>query len=394
MPSSLAGELGFLFDMMLAIHESSEKHPQLVSKVATPSNFQRALRVTPEAVISGLFPSSTDDDKPLGSPVLSPSTNGFADDVAGVALSRGTSDGSTSHPSPPAGGSGRGVEPFSHLQDLRSLQNKTQLFTKFMIQQLKKEFDADWKYHLANHLPFLSQDSISSIFAFESITTTTFLNSQSKGLTTHHTSYSLELSYPPISPPSSLTTKSSASAAATCGISFSEVLYSSVCKTSHMRGWCAASESYEPCRQMKRIQFNKLKNILTVLCGDALSTLHPNHRTSSRMKKPSEHSKQRGTGDDLPFWRSSNPLGGPWLPAVIEVSVSFPLLPVCLCIAHLSSVLPRRFSLFQSWTEVERQSWEMCSSLSCLRAHQSLPMFQSLTALLPPPGSSMTARLP
>lgn len=313
MPSSLTGELGFLFDMMLAVHESSEKHPQLVSKVATPSNFQRTLRVTPEAVISGLFPSSTGDEKALGSPILSPSSMislppppmGLADDVMG---SRGTSDGSTaSHPSPPTGG--LAVEPFSQLMESKLLQNKVQLFTKFLIHQLKKEFDSDSKYHLANHLPFRSHDSVSSTFAFESITTTTFLNSQTKGLTTHHTSYCVDLSYPP----------PTVSANPPCVISFSEVLYSSICKTTHMRGWCAASESYEPCRQMKRIQFNKLQNILTILCGDVISSLHPSPSPGGKApRKSMEDSKQRV--DRL--WRSQNPLGGPWLPAVIEVCIS------------------------------------------------------------------------
>jgi hypothetical protein len=311
--------------MMLAIHESSEKHPQLVSKVVTPSNFQRTLRVTPEAVIGGLFPSSTGDEKTLGSPILSPSTfllsptpptMGFTDDVVGVALSRGTSDGSTSHPSPTGS---RATEPATQFQELKSLQNKVQLFTKFLIHQLKKEFDADSKYHLTHHLPFPSHDSVSSTFAFESITTTTFLNSQTKGLTTHHTSFCLDLSYP--TPPSVITNSPSTDPVS---ISFSEVLYSSICKTSHMRGWCAASESYEPCRQMKRIQFNKLQTLLTILCGDAISTLHPNQTTSSSSgkatRKSMEHAKQRE--GDLRFWRSHNPLGGPWLPALIEVCIA------------------------------------------------------------------------
>lgn len=291
MPSSLTGELGFLFDMMLAISESAERHPQMVSKVATASNFQRALQVTSE--LASLF--ALNDEKMLNSPLNSPSsmvsltppTIGYAEEVP---FSRGTSDGSApSFPSPT-------TRPLDH-SDLKSIQLKVQYFLKFLIQQIKKEFDFDSKYHSANHLPFPSQDAITSTFAFESITTTTFLTSQTKGLTTQHLSYFIDLSYPPQSSRSN--------------ISFSEIFYSSICKTVHMRGWCAASESYEPCKQIRRIRFEKLQNILTLLCGDTLlSQTNPSRGKVQELKSPSS---------ELLYWKGRNLLGGPWLPAVIEV---------------------------------------------------------------------------
>jgi hypothetical protein len=310
MPISLTGELGFLFDMMLAVNESAQAHPQSVSRVVMSSNFQRALRVTPEAVTSGLFPPSSTGDtegalvpSPLTSPLsMVPLTPPTIDEV--MTLSRGISDGSTS-----STGRGMGaIDPTAasssvstSLSEAKSIQKKTQIFTKFMFNQMKKEFDADAAHHKAGHIPFAFHDAISATFAFQSITTTVFLNSKTKGFTTYHTAYCSDLAL------SSAVT--STSVRDPMPSSFAEVLYSTVNKTSHMRGWCAASDSYEPCRQTKRIQLVSVQSIFTLLCGDTLSPRN--------LRKNASEGKSSAVEQNS--WRTRNALGGPWLPSTVEV---------------------------------------------------------------------------
>jgi hypothetical protein len=327
MPISLTGELGFLFDMMLAINDSAQVHPQVVSKVVISSNFQRALRVTPEAITSGLFPpagviESTLISSPLTSPLsMVPLSSPTIDEV--MTLSRGVSDGSTaSYPSPPTVRGLGSTEPSSasSLVEAKALQKKIQIFTKFIFQQLKTEFDADAAHHLASHLPFTFHDAISSTFAFQSITTTTFLTSQTKGLTTHHTASCSELalpSPPPMTSPPLPHHHHHYHRGGSEMTPFAEVLYATVNKTSHMRGWCAATDSYEPCRQTKRIQLSTLQNILTLPCGDTISTRNQQRKTPEGKQSAVHHNS----------WRSRNSLGGPWLPSVVEVIIpaTFPL---------------------------------------------------------------------
>lgn len=332
-PTTLYGELGFLFDMMLSIRESSAQHPTGVSRVVTTSNFHRSFRSTPEALSSGLFHDLSKREKdrtvstaglPL-SPSLTPisvsasaSLGGDESPVALLSLGRSVSDGS--------GGSvvgGHEVSPMS--SDLaRRLQQSVQTFTRFILQQLKKEFELEQKFSTysptypmrggsssqttrkaaskevsdesENHFDTQS-DGLTNTFSFETSTISTFVQSHTATPATRHVSSAIELNYPQwqLSPPSSTPLPS-----------FSETFHGTLFRHSQLKGWCAKSESYEHCKQSKRVMIDSLSDVFTVLCGDTVS--HPQQHQS----------KQRGGPNDILF-RSRNRVGGPWLPDEIEV---------------------------------------------------------------------------
>ena len=84
----------------------------------------------------------------------------------------------------------------------------------------------------------------------------------------------------------------------------------SLSKESYMRGWCEASKSYEPFRQVRNIL--NVPKILSILCGDTFSGPSSGMITLTPEKKKSISYLEM-------YWASENCIGGSWLSEEIEV---------------------------------------------------------------------------
>ena len=350
--TSLWCELGFLFHMMTAVELYSSAAP--VPRVVTPSNFQRTFQQIPESVALGLL-----DNKE--SPQQS-SVGGGSGPLDSVAATPSSKTPTTS--------------PVSSIDT----QQMSQVFCRFMFQQLHREADlailAKNRSAASQHglgagpnsgplsAPIVAvPNTIDSVFGYSVATTTTFLQSGTIELGSANKVYSLEVVYPILgknintrNPRPSPTPSSSSSitpaAVLTClaaskeklkaqnsapsgvladkidtdivsekidepipsdvtplvlevpasvdgadpgsapqdlslknveGIprvsviaapavgavpSFSSVLWGSYQRETHMRGWCSASETYEPFKQVRSLL--SLPKVLTLLCGDTV----------------------------------------------------------------------------------------------------------------------------
>jgi hypothetical protein len=268
-PTSLLGELGFLFDMMLSISASSSAWND-VSNVATAGNFQRVFQCLPEANATGLFMLEQ----------LRSSTTPKVNDSS----------------------SGEGNSECEH--EARKIQRNVQVFTRFLLQLINKEVEEESKF-LDETKCAVATDSSTALekklnksivdltFGHKVSVATTFLVSNT---TTHSgmtdvCSSVLELVYP--------------LAGHVPSPSFSAVLWHSCSQTSFQRGgWCAASDSYEPFRQTRSLNVDSIGDFLVLLCGDTM-------RSSDKIPKKSSWTPEG-------VWRDKNSQGGSWLPLEIE----------------------------------------------------------------------------
>jgi len=296
-PNTLYGELGFLFDMMLAVFQSGERvkgvefdtpmtavdvvggtqqvivanrpksvDPNAISRVVTPSNFQRVFQILSVGLFDNINKLRKAQDANLSpqqqsmkDPSLSPQTS-HINDVTVV--------------------------------DARALQLHVQVFIKFILKQLLMEQEQEGRYSDNNSY----ECSIQQSFAFNLTSSSTFLQSNTTSPVSSLKGVSLDLSYP--------------SPSLSCP-SFSEILYRTLIQSSQMRGWCSASESYEPFKLTKRVVVSSLPNVLTLLCGDTLGT------PASPYLGAKSSSSKSWNPDSL--WHGKNSIGGSWLPVDIEV---------------------------------------------------------------------------
>jgi hypothetical protein len=224
-------ELGFLFHMMKEMMSVSVSSAALCSaevlsqmKVVSASNIQSVLRNNEEAIALGLFDQQAN-----------PSSDSAVDS-----------------------------------------QHFSQVFGRFLLQQLSREVDAEAKYEGRPNM-------VDELFGFSIETTTTFLSSGTvERQAALIRSTALELSYPfhSLSAARRLVTAhsqqrqssssgggtSSGGSGSTSSISFSALLHRSIRREARLKGWCSASEAYEPLLQVKFMK--SIPKLLMLLCGD------------------------------------------------------------------------------------------------------------------------------
>lgn len=194
---SLTCELGFLFDMMLAVYKCRATNGA-VPKVAAPTNLMRVLQAHPELAALGIF----------------------ANDI--------------------------------------SISNRMQLFIRFLLMQLAKESELETRHASSAAGTFFA---VQDTFGFRVSTRTLFSLSNTVDISAPQFNYATELQYSAAS--KSATLRQTQQTTNKLSYSFSAVLWSSLNKESSMRGWCAASDSYEPFKQRKL--YHSLPEILTLL---------------------------------------------------------------------------------------------------------------------------------
>lgn len=254
-------EIGFLVHHMLELQKSASNH-NLIQKVVTASNFDTIFKQIPEAVAMDLF---------------------------------------------------------DNIQKGDVLQNRVQAFCRFLIQQLKSETEQQAKAKETKNVAGSKKIQIVSatpensvvedIFGFTVTTETTFLNSSTVETGQPNKALILDLIYPPapkkgVKKIEDTNTENSPS--------FASVLYGSMRRVAHMKGWCSASESYEPLKQVRsvNVRTTMLPKVLTMNCGDTAKDSEQTVLGEAPIITPSLHTR---------FYSSTNAIGGPWVPDEFEV---------------------------------------------------------------------------
>jgi PAB-dependent poly(A)-specific ribonuclease subunit 2 len=178
-------------------------------------------------------------------------------------------------------------------------QNRIQTFSRFILQHLRLEADVEKKDQGGN-----AKDVIDDIFGFGVITKKTFIQSGTQEMSTGNRLLGLDIIYP-----APCKNKSTADGNVP---SFASILYGSIKKETSVRGWCAASQTYEPLRQARTLDTSKapLPKVLGVSCGE--TTKDVSEGTLENIKKVAESHHHT-------YWSKTNKIGGSWLPVEIEV---------------------------------------------------------------------------
>lgn len=311
---SLWCELGFLFHMMTSV----KRTPEDVPRVVAASNFYTAIQQCPEAVALGLL------------------DNGNASAVDGT--------------------NGPGTKPLHIL---------TQGFTRFLLIQLQKEQETDsnttsndtqgfhGKQNNGNKMSSSGNNITSSgglwqspigstgrqseigviekVFGYEIICANFFRSKNGITMTSQLPNkiraFVLEMVFPSDSnnnTTNNMTTGNNNStkkntsdtlteptiAPISDKLSYSAALWHSMRRESRMRGWCAATESYEPLLQQRSLDVRSLSSVLVLTCGDASQWSGNETATSNNM---SHNNSIRNP------WQRKNCIGGAWLSEDIEI---------------------------------------------------------------------------
>ena len=117
-----------------------------------------------------------------------------------------------------------------------SLRQKGERFCRFLLQKLAQECQQE------NPAASGSENTLARLFGFDITITTTFLISKTctESVLNNHL-FTLELAYPDDGIPEPHKKRAEPEQP-----TFGKLLANSICKESRMRGWCAASEKYEP----------------------------------------------------------------------------------------------------------------------------------------------------
>lgn len=273
-PTTLWIELGFIFHMMRLVEKEAGE------RVVTVGNFQRTFQQGPEAVALSLF------------------------------------DGSQTNP-----------------------QSLVQIFIRFLFQQLHRESELETRppsearavRSVGGVLSTnRSYSAIDEVFGHTILSQTTFLVSNTCEVGVPIRAFSLELVYPNPKAGAVVKTASAAAGAASgpggsaasplrlpkpaqVSPSFAVAMWHSLRKESSMRGWCNASASYEPFKQVRSMI--TVPRVMSVLCGDTV-------------RDPKEATVSGALGELQSFgsmyslyWSARSHLGGAWLPVEMEVAI-------------------------------------------------------------------------
>ena len=249
-------ELGFLTQNIIAIQDCSNKYP-LIPRIALPVNFERTFKLIPEAVALNLF------------------------DLKDVT------------------GSGGGKD--SKGMSSAAIQNRIQTFSKFLLQHLQQEEDAEMKDNRAKGV-------IDNVFGFTVTTKKTYVHSDTQEVTTGTRLLGLEILYKENAAPKAVRTIEGKPVRPP----FASVLLDSVKKETSVRGWCAASSSYEPVEQTRSFdaKAGSLPKVLMLSCGDTVRDVTKGTLESVKVVADNQHKT---------YWSQQNIIGGSWLPIDIEI---------------------------------------------------------------------------
>lgn len=120
-----------------------------------------------------------------------------------------------------------------------SLRQKGERFCRFLLQKLTHEYQHEVTDSKSN--------VFAELFGFDVTITTNFLISKTstESVLLNHL-FVLELSYPDEAAPDTLLSRQPDPTRVAEQPAFSQLLANTICKETRMRGWCAASEKYEP----------------------------------------------------------------------------------------------------------------------------------------------------
>ena len=388
--TSLWCELGFLFHMMSAVEQYSSSAP--IQRVVTPSNFQRTFQQIPESVALGLLDSKEVPSPPVlgagdatSAPVATKaaisSVGGNIDtqqmsqvfcrflfqqlhreaDLAILAKNRAVSTYGIST-SPPS------IATFLPTAALNTIDSEfgysIATTTTFLQSGTIELGSANKAYSLDIVYPILGKNtntrnprpspSFSSSVTPSAVllcvaTSRERIKEKAQLMSPINVTTESDLSavVTPIGVQEvgnkfpiavSLTPKASRISAPSPGAvpSFASVLWGSYQRETHMRGWCSASETYEPFKQVRSLL--SLPKVLTLLCGDTVrdprdatlsgalgeaqsyGSMHTNFWSQSvDLSHMISAVASANAGDELSS--ASQPLKAPWLPVEIEVAV-------------------------------------------------------------------------
>lgn len=201
---TLGCELGILFQMMdqMRSYNMRTQPNEQVMKICSAANFMRTLQQIPEAVALELLESS---------------------------------------------------------KGQLSLRQKGERFCRFLLAKLAQEC----QHEAESSADGAAKNIFADLFGFDVTITTNFLISKTttESLLLNHL-FALELAYPEEAPADNTATRQSESSEQPA---FSQLLANTICKETRMRGWCAASEKYEPFVQTRRA--HNLPPMLAVQCA-------------------------------------------------------------------------------------------------------------------------------
>ena len=370
-PYSLWCELGLLFHMIGAMsNASSAVGDSRIKGVACASNFHTIFKHSAAAAAVGLLKDTLSYDTSADLSSSSTTVEGVAPGLGNTTVQLNDSLSPTSRN---FGASSTGTQPSPESYSVR-MQQTLQIFVKFLLQQLSKEAEIESKHNLVTrkstpsgkvnlHEDGAIQESeqmansssscnvADEVFGITVNTSTKFLRSGTVDDGASHQTHSVELAYPPVTSTSSklhgnnnkmvqaamteakmfeslfasspfsvsVTVKANWTVdAPSSAPSFGAILWLSLQKELYMRGWCAASDSYEPFRQTKSVDIPGMPPMLVLLCGDtvpvALPTADtPNPTSSSNIINEKEHISKLWRGE------ANGMKGTPWLGSDFEI---------------------------------------------------------------------------
>jgi Ubiquitin carboxyl-terminal hydrolase/Exonuclease len=394
--TSLWCELGFLFHMMAAVEQYSSPAP--IQRVVTPSNFQRTFQQIPESAALGLLDNKESTPPPASgsgdtatTPVSSKLATGPGSNIDTQQMSqvfcrflfqqlhREADLAILARNRTAASASAVPVPIVTMLNTIDSVFGYSVATTTTFLQSGTIELgSANKAYSLEVVYPILGKNTntrnprpspssstsitpaavllcvASSKEKLKEKVTPTVSPATASGIATPAAEASTEES-PPVDSqksegaallktgvtltiPEGVKEKSSRIVAPAQGAvpSFASVLWGSYQRETHMRGWCSASETYEPFKQVRSLL--SLPKVLTLLCGDTVRD--PRDATLSgalgeAQSYGSMHTNFWSQSVDLTHLRSTllcsaegdttpssdKPLKASWLPLEIELAV-------------------------------------------------------------------------
>jgi hypothetical protein len=326
-------ELGLIFHNMTLVAEHCKKQVDGSKTVASASNFHTVFHHSSAAAAVGLLKDT----------LSGPRSNAQTDVKTPVGLdaASATSQVSTS-----------AIPQIQESYGLR-LQQVLQTFARYFLSQLSRESEQESRVSNAGRTGKIpsADDVIDSTFGITVNSTTTFQISGSVDSAVHKV-FQLDLSCSPAAPlgvsaaKSAQAVKDDATMLASflkpsnsvypCTVSvrskwtagnapsqpsFCAVLWRTLNRETYMKGWCSASEAYEPFRQVKSAVVSSLPPILTLVCGETLPSAAPAPLSpTASPASPLGDTVNKEKAAIAELWHShSSGNSSPWMPSECEV---------------------------------------------------------------------------
>lgn len=365
--NSLWCELGLLFHSMLVVRDTI--NAQDAKAVASASNFHTVFFHCPAAAAVGLLQDAL-------------KSRGGEDVLAGggpMGSLQGGGNDSAIRTGAGAAPSTSGSNALSSDSYAIRLQQSLQIFIRFLFQQLSKEADLEGKFNASKGVTWKhgsstlfadnpdanprdaihSHDVVDSLFGITLRSSTTFLQSGTVDIGATHRVSTLDLAYPAVATSSAAAlnikaatnpdanTKALANFLENAKVqyphtvslrskwvannpsskpSFCAVFWNTIVKETFMRGWCSASEAYEPFRQIKTVDVASMPDFVALLCGDTL----PPSNAPAIASADAAASASAAADPVVTIAREKTAIGGlwrgpncfqtgPWMPVELEI---------------------------------------------------------------------------